>query len=87
MPHYFGYLISETPPSCRLLGLLILGADIAFIICDISLTDNYKELVIFHLLDLVFSAYFCVEVSLRIIGLGYVNHLLKEIGKVLSCSP
>lgn len=57
----------------RLLGLLILFVDIIFITIDLSLTnEEYLNIlkVVFQLLDLIFSAYFCVEVAIRIIGLG-----------------
>lgn len=66
--------------ACRLLGLLILCADVIFILVDILLKDQYeyRRIVIFQLLDLVFSSYFCVEVSIRIIGLGCVNCTLQQ---------
>ncbi len=58
----------------RLLGLLMLVADVAFIIVGINLTSGSRAHVIsevtFQIFDLLFSAYFCVEVSIRIIGLG-----------------
>ena len=63
----------EFPSLCRLFGLLILLADIVFIAVDIFVTnrDSQRKLeVAFQILDLLFSAYFCVEVSLRMIGLG-----------------
>lgn len=53
----------------RILGLLILLVDLVFILVDIFLQDMMAE-VFFQLFDLVFSAYFCVEVAIRIIGLG-----------------
>lgn len=52
-------------------------ADVIFIIVDVSLrkereqSNNLKWAeVVFQILDLLFSAYFCIEVSIRIIGLG-----------------
>lgn len=61
----------------RLLGLLMVVADVIFIIVDVSLgkereqSNNLKWAeVVFQILDLLFSAYFCIEVSIRIIGLG-----------------
>lgn len=72
---HFSMTIIESKSLCRLLGLLILSADVIFILIDIFLKNEESQMVstvVFQLLDLVFSAYFCVEVSLRIIGLGYV---------------
>ena len=56
--------------------MLILLTEAAFIIAELVfvLNDHDKRIVdIFQVLDLVFSAYYCVEVSLRIIGNGYVD--------------
>jgi hypothetical protein len=58
---------------CRLLGVLILLAEAAFIITEVYfvLQDQHSHTVdIFQVLDLVFSAYYSVEVSLRIMGNG-----------------
>ena len=59
----------------RLLGVLILLTEAAFIITEVDFVryNQHQHIVdIFQILDLIFSAYYCVEVSLRIIGNGYV---------------
>ena len=58
---------------CRLLGVLILLAEAAFIITEVYFVnfDQRQHTVdIFQVLDLIFSAYYSVEVTLRIIGNG-----------------
>ena len=55
--------------------MLILLAEAAFIITEVDFVQNdqHSNIVdIFQVLDLIFSAYYCVEVSLRVIGNGYV---------------
>lgn len=53
----------------------MLFADIIFIIVDLSMQhveveEQAATQVAFQILDLLFSAFFCIEVSIRIIGLG-----------------
>ena len=62
--------------ACRLLGVITLIAELAFIIAEVVLVKrdmNKVTVDIFQVLDLIFSAYYCVEVLLRIIGNGSVN--------------
>ena len=61
------------PSFGRILGVLILLAEAAFIITEVYFVkrDQHSHTVdIFQVFDLVFSAYYSVEVSLRIIGNG-----------------
>ena len=67
------------PSAHRLLGIFILLAGASLIITEVYFLGNVQnhddELDVFQVIDLIFSAYYCVEVSLRIIGNGY--NLLK----------
>ena len=56
--------------------MITLIAELAFIIAEVVLVKrdmNKVTVDIFQVLDLIFSAYYCVEVLLRIIGNGSVN--------------
>lgn len=56
-----------------MLGVLILLAEAAFIITEVYFIQNDQHphtIDILQVLDLVFSAYYSVEVSLRIMGNG-----------------
>ena len=60
---------------CRLLGVLILLTNSAFIIAEVFyiLHNQQQHTVdIFQVIDLIFAAYYCAEVSLRIVGNGCV---------------
>ncbi len=60
----------------RLIGLAVLIADIILIVVEAALViQSGSQLVssseiAFQILDLLFSAYFGIEVALRIVGLG-----------------
>jgi len=59
--------------TVRILALLILVLDIILVIIELSLGKERLPVEVeeaFEVLTLLFSAYFCAEVSLRIVGQG-----------------
>lgn len=86
MTNLFNFLKSLNPCAIlsflRLLGVVILLAQVASIITEIIYIENDDQnqteadsrndhtLDVLQVIDLVFSAYYGVEVSLRIIGNG-----------------
>lgn len=58
--------------AIRVIATSVLAVDIVLVIVQLSLREQFpvffEELL--EILALLFSAYFCVEVSLRIIGQG-----------------
>lgn len=60
--------------AIRVIATSVLVVDIILVVVQLSLGERFpvffEELL--EILTLLFSAYFCVEVSLRIIGQGWV---------------
>ena len=63
---------------CRVLGIVILAVDLLLVVVQLALKNDFPVLVeeLIEVLTLLFSAYFCGEVALRIIGQGSVGGLL-----------
>ena len=62
-----------TLQSCSVLATLILVVDITLVVVEVAVgRDDLSAAVeeLFEILALLFSAYFCAEVALRIIGQG-----------------
>lgn len=57
---------------CRVLAILILAVDVLLVVIQLALKDEFPVLVeeLIEVLTLLFSAYFCGEVALRIVGQG-----------------
>ena len=61
------------PFSLRIIALLVLVLDIVLVIVELSVGEDrlpVKVEEVFEVLTLLFSAYFCGEVALRIVGQG-----------------
>ena len=58
-----------------MLALSILVVDIVLVVVQLALEESFPVYVeeLIEILTLLFSAYFCAEVSLRIIGQGWVR--------------
>jgi len=59
--------------SLRIIALLVLVLDIVLVIVELSVGEDclpVKVEEVFEVLTLLFSAYFCGEVALRIVGQG-----------------
>lgn len=67
------FMLISTPFSLRILTLLVLVLDIVLVIVELSVGKDHfpvKVEEVFEVLTLLFSAYFCAEVVLRIVGQG-----------------
>ena len=65
--------LSIHPFSLRIIALLILVLDIVLVIVELSVGEDRLPVKVeeaFEVLTLLFSAYFCGEVALRIVGQG-----------------
>jgi PTEN phosphatase family protein len=60
--------------GCRVLAILILAVDVLLVVVQLALKDEFPVFVeeLIEVLSLLFSAFFCGEVSLRIVGQGLV---------------
>ena len=61
------------PFSLRIIAVLILVLDIVLVIVELSVGEDRLPVKVeeaFEVLTLLFSAYFCAEVALRIVGQG-----------------
>lgn len=61
------------PFSLRVITLLVLVLDIVLVIVKLSVGEDHFPVKVeeaFEVLALLFSAYFCAEVALRIVGQG-----------------
>ena len=58
--------------GCRVLAILILAVDVLLVVVQLALKDEFPVFVeeLIEVLSLLFSAFFCGEVSLRIVGQG-----------------
>jgi hypothetical protein len=56
----------------RVLAILILAVDVLLVVVQLALKDEFPVFVeeLIEVLSLLFSAFFCGEVSLRIVGQG-----------------
>jgi hypothetical protein len=57
---------------CRVLAITILAVDVLLVVVQLALKEEFPVLVeeLIEVLTLLFSAFFCGEVALRIIGQG-----------------
>ena len=55
-----------------MLAILILAVDVLLVVVQLALREEFPVLAeeLIEVLTLLFSAYFCAEVTLRIIGQG-----------------
>lgn len=66
-------ILVSTPFFLRIIALLILVLDIVLVIVELSVGEDRLPVKVeeaFQVLTLLFSAYFCAEVALRIVGQG-----------------